>query len=197
MFCDSTHKSDSMNGNAREDLRLANFLLDQIQQADLRYGCVEVSLQSLGIPGHFLDVLDGGPKNVEQTVGILERSGFGINWVIQPHDGVTADQVEYIFDSSRPPTFREELPGGLLVGYLCFERYFTPKNPDHLMSVLPRDRMPRDDRKYLKRKRSFAVVDTIVGGIVPRTSEQLAHYMNYVLRSDGVLDIAQIRRLRD
>lgn len=185
-----------MSNNLREDLRSANFLLEQVSVANLKYGCVEVSLQALGIPGHFVDILDGGPKNVAKTLNLLERNGYGINWVVQPHHGVTPEEVDYLLDKSNSPLFKEALPSGLVVGYLCFERYGSPDKHDHLMTILPRDRMPRDDRRFLKKKKSFAVVDTVVGGILARTTNQLAHYMNYVLQSDGLLDIAQIKRLR-
>ncbi len=177
-----------------ENLNEAHHLYRQALQAQLAYGCLEVALQALGGSGHIIDLLEKPNKKPEHLFDVIERQGFAINWIATVDNTITPEQFEYLLED-KYVTY-QGYPHGKLAGYLCLEEYpQDPTKPGHAIAILPRHHLSRNDRKILKKTRSYVVVDTGTGGIRQVTTEQLVKYAEYVAKNNGDWGIAQIKHV--
>lgn len=183
-----------MSRKTVENIRAANHLYDQAIISELGYGCLEVSLQALGAPMHFLDILEREERKSNSIPDIIERGGLALNWIemitsqtpVQYIEDLLTDKVHHDFPS---------IPG-VVTGYLGLEYYPQNERTNHATAILSRDGLPRDVRIKLKKDGTFLVIDTNAGGQLLLTPAQIRNYGTYVKESGGQLVIGQIRRPR-
>jgi hypothetical protein len=184
-----------MSRKTVENIRAANQLYNQAIIAELGYGCLEVSLQALGAPMHFHDILQRDEKKPETILDVVERSGLNTNWIIL----ITPQTPPQYIHDLLTDSVHHEFPNipGVVTGYLGLEYYPGKHKPNHATAILNRDSLPRDVRLKLKKDGTFLVIDTNAGGQLLLTPQQIQNYARYVNQSGGQLVLGQIRRPRE
>lgn len=186
-----------MSLRAVESVRAARSLYEEAKKAQLGFGCFEVSLRALGGEDiHYLDILNRDEKHPTDLVGEVARRGLAVNWIIRLSPDITGQDFEVLFQQLPSSFFEEHHPQGFLMGYLCLETYYSAadEHNNHALAILPREIMPRNTRRSLKKHKSYIAVDTSVGGVVRVSVDNLAHYVAHVSKRGGTVDIAQIRK---
>lgn len=183
-----------MSRKTVENIRAANRLYDQAIISQLGYGCLEVSLQALGAPMHFLDILEREERKPNSIPDIIERGGLALNWIIL----ITGQTPPKYIEELLTDKVHHEFPNipGVVTGYLGLEYYPHNEKPNHATAIVSRDDLPRDVRKKLKKDGTFLVIDSNAGGQLLLTPEHIRNYAHSVKEAGGQLVIGQIRRPR-
>lgn len=170
----------------------ANELFKEAASAGLNYGCLEVSLQALGSETHLVEILGGNPSEYSSLLDIVWRRGFQIGWIFQFNDSSDSEAIDDLLEGR--DSLPKPQPIGKLAGYLGLECYLDPNSDhtQHVIAILPRQHLPRDRRRALKKKKAYLAVDTSCGGSIPVTADNLAHYAQLVRDQGGVFAIAQL-----
>lgn len=182
-----------MPSETPHNLRSANFLRRELAKEGLKYGCVEVSLQALGADIHLTELLNGNPTEWASLLSYIQRKGFEPNWIINVPTGVTGTDFERLFEVGLLPDHPN--PIGKMAGYLGLESYPGDRE-NHVIAILPRDLLPRDVRRDLKRLHSYVVVDANAGGSLIAPADGLAKYANQVHTDGGIFAVTQLWRVR-
>jgi hypothetical protein len=182
-----------MLGQPMENLHKARKLYQEILNGDHNFGCVEVSLQTLGIPMHYMDVLEREERGDQKIGGLVEKAGLITNWIVTVQDDLTPDDLSNLLEDRLLPDFASK--PGTIVGYFCLELYPSEMQRDshHASAILNRNTLPRNVRRNLKKRNSYIVANIMNGGFHAQTVQELCHRIQKVCKSGGQFQIAQLK----
>lgn len=180
-----------MSKEAVHSLRAADFLYDEILKSRLDYGCFEVSLRALGADYHLVELLDKDFNDHSGLLAVILRKGLVPSWIVSLALGSTGADIEDLLEGRY--TIPKPRPSGVMTGFLGLESYPDElERPNHAIAILPRQRMPRDLRRSLKKRHAYAVVNTMAGGTLMVSADSIAGYAQRIRQDGGQLFISQI-----
>lgn len=158
-------------------LAAAQNLYNQCVAAGFTYGCLEISLVTLGAP-LTIDQVNRAKRHTSLLPDAIERNGLKLNWLVSTDQTVTPEAISALLEGEID--IRENYPDGNVVGYLWAES--IPNQANHIMAIL---------REQPNR---YTVMDALVGSPLHLTADQLAYEANFVLNQGGSFEIVQIKK---
>ncbi len=167
-----------------ENIQKAQLLYNQAKDAEYRYGCLEISLQFFGAHIAFEEIA-GLERDAQVLVDAIEEKGFQVNWMLA---GSKDDFPQQISGTDIYTLLNNEVaiegnyPEGEIVGYVLAQ--YGTGDSGHVIGILPNSSdIPQ----------SYHVMDTLAGGHLLLSAENIAFFINNVLESNGQFAIAQLK----
>lgn len=147
----------------RYHVRNMHALVKEIRSLGIEGGCVEATMTAMGSLMTLKDIVSyppekANPRSYFAKHGLTLASGYKLTQPIS--DDAMRDHLIH------PKTFlthHEKNFGGALAGLLITIGRVDDEDP-HIIGVLPRQQMPRDVRRQLKKHDAHVIVDTRSGG---------------------------------
>ena len=183
-----------MSYETRRNIREAHHLFTQAKKSGLNYGCVEVSLQALGGSAHLVDLLRENPTDSSDIYDVIQRSGFQSNWLITTDSTFTARHYKEMFLGEVPQVGKQ--PAGRMAGYIGMAYFPQGNQINHVIGIVPRQHLSRNQRIEFKKLDSQFVIDTSSGGILRVPHQSFVNYGNMVRSNQGSFLVSQLWHMK-